>query len=134
MSPSYQFTFVTLPFLHFSDPTATRRSLLQAGFIQKIWTHVCIHLEEPALSPPRVETFGEVLLVLMPAPIQSPEAYFVAIVGEEPRLYTLELGQDLDTSQPCTFFCATTPSGRANYGQGPKPEVSAFLAALAGFR
>jgi hypothetical protein len=134
MSPAYQFAFRFLPSLCFSDPCATRRALLQPGFIETLWTHLGVHRQEFGTQPPRLETFGEVLLVRMPPPSQSPEAYFVAMVGEEARLYTLELGDDLENDEPCTFFCACTPSGHANYGKGPKPEVAAFLAALAGFR
>lgn len=134
MSPAYQFAFRVLPALYFSDPSATRKALLEPGFIQRLWTHLGVHRRTVGTPSPQVETFGEVLLITMPTPRESPEAYFLAIVGEEPKLYTLEMGHDLESDQPCTYFCACTESGHANYGQGPKPEVGAFLAALAGFR
>lgn len=135
MTPSYLLSFRILPRLLHSDPVRTREALLHEDLLRKLWIHAGLHLgvREPS-PPPLLETFGEVLLITMPTPTEPPEAYFLGIIGQEPQVYTLELGSDVFDSEPCTYFCGVTLDGHNNYGKGCVPEAGAFLAALAGIR
>ena len=135
MTPSYLLAFRILPRLFHSDLVRTREALLQEDLLRKLWVHAGLHLGARDLpSPPTLETFGEVLLISMPAPQNPPEAYFLAVIGQQPQVYTLEMGRDGLDEQPCTYFCGLTPEGHRNYGKGCVPEAGAFLAALAGIR
>ena len=135
MTPAYLLAFRILPRLLHSDPARTRQALLHEDLLRKLWVHAGLHLGVQQLPPPpRLETFGEVLLITMPAPTEPPEAYFMAVIGDEPQVYTLEMGKDLMEDEPCTFFCGVTLDGHHNYGKGCVPEPGAFLAALAGIR
>lgn len=135
MTPSYLLAFRILPRLLHSDLARTRQALLQEELLRKLWVHAGLHLGVRELPPPpRLETFGEVLLITMPAPTEPPEPYFLAVIGDEPEVYTLEMGNDLLDDLPCTFFCGVTLEGHHNYGKGCVPEAGAFLAALAGIR
>lgn len=127
--------FRILPRLVHSDPKRTRQALLEEDLLPKLWIHAGLHLgiSSPQQAP-QLETFGEVVLITMPPPKQPPEAYFLAIIGEEPQVYTLELGDDLESDGRCTFFCGCTKDSHHNYGKGCSPEPGAFLATLAGFR
>jgi hypothetical protein len=135
MSPAYLLAFRLLPRLIQSDPKRTRQALLQEDLLRKLWVHAGLHLGVTAESEaPKLETFGEVVLITMPEPTVAPEAFFLAVIGEEPELYTLELGEDWENDHSCTFFCGSTKDGHHNYGKGCVPEAGAFLAALAGIR
>ena len=135
MTPSYLLAFRILPRLLHSDPALTRKALLREDLLRKLWVHAGLHLGVRQLPPPpRLETFGEVLLITMPVPSEPPEAYFLAVIGEEPQVYTLEMGNDLADDAPCTFFCGVNLNGHQNYGKGFVLEPGAFLAALAGIR
>ena len=135
MTQHYLFAFRLLPPLLDSNPRLTREHLLAPHFVDRLWRHAALHSQQLSASgTPQVETFGDVLLIRMPPPSEPPEAYFLAIIGDEPQVYTLELGQDFVSSEPCTYFCGCTASGHNNYGPGPVAEVGAFLAALAGIR
>lgn len=135
MTPSYLLAFRILPRLLHSDLARTRQALLQEELLRKLWVHAGLHLGVRELPPPpRLETFGEVLLITMPVPTEPPEPYFLAVIGDEPEVYTLEMGNDLLDDLPCTFFCGVTLDGHHNYGKGCVPEAGAFLAALAGIR
>ncbi|MBN9418939.1 hypothetical protein ABS71_02095 [bacterium SCN 62-11] len=130
MTPSYLLAFRILPRLFHSDMIRTREALVKEDLLRKLWVHAGLHLGVRELpAPPTWETFGEVLLISMPAPQEPPEAYFLAVIGHQPQVYTLEMGQDQDT-----YFCGVTPEGHQNYGKGCLPEAGAFLAALAGIR
>lgn len=135
MSPSYLLAFRLLPRLIQSDPKRTRQALLHEDLLHKLWIHAGLHLGVTAQAEgPKLETFGEVVLITMPEPSEPPEAFFLAMIGEEPELYTLELGEDFENDDSCTFFCGCTRDGHHNYGKGCVPEAGAFLAALAGIR
>jgi len=135
MTPAYLLAFRILPRLLTSDPARTRKALLEEDLLRKLWIHAGLHLGRPLSEPaPRLETFGEVVLITMPAPVEPPEAYFLAVIGEEPKVYTLEMGRDFNNDEPCTYFCGATLDGHHNYGKGCIPEAGAFLAALAGIR
>ena len=135
MTPAYLLSFRILPRLLTSDPARTRKALLEEGLLRKLWIHASLHLGTQLPEPaPRLETFGEVVLITMPPPLEPPEAYFLAVIGEEPKVYTLELGKDFSSDEPCTYFCGATLEGHHNYGKGCIPEAGAFLAALAGIR
>lgn len=130
MTPSYLLAFRILPRLFHSDLVRTREAILREDLLGKLWVHAGLHLGVRELPPPpTVETFGEVLLITMPAPQEPPEAFFLAVIGLQPQVYTLELG-----GESSTYFCSLTPEGHQNYGTGCVPEAGAFLAALAGFR
>lgn len=135
MTPGYLLAFRILPRLLHSDLQRTRQALLQEELLRKLWVHAGLHLGVRELPPPpRLETFGEVLLITMPVPTEPPEAYFLAVIGDEPQVYTLEMGKDVVDDLPCTYFCGVTLDGHQNYGRGCVPEAGAFLAALAGIR
>lgn len=135
MTPAYMLAFRILPRLVHSDSKRTRQALLEEDLLRKLWIHAGLHLGvSPAQPPPRLETFGEVVLITMPEPQEPPEAYFLALIGEEPQVYTLEMGVDFESDGPCTFFCGCTVDSHNNYGRGCVPEPGAFLAALAGIR
>ena len=134
MTQPYMFAFRLLPSLLFSDPALTRQHLLRPRFLARLWRHAGLHGQHPPSPPPQLETFGDVILITMPTPEAPPEAYFLGIIGVEPEVYTLELGSDLVTQGPCTYFCGCTARGHNTYGPGSLPEAGAFLAALAGIR
>lgn len=81
--------------------------------------------------------------IVMPPPRTTPEAYFVAAVlmvdvtntPEPPadatlRYFTLEYGLALG-GPPRTVLCEWTAEGtHSNYGDGPEPELGAFLRAV----
>lgn len=84
-------------------------------------------------------------VVQMPEPRGITEAYFVALVlmidpdaeslpdKPELRYFTLEKGFNVGGGPPRTVLCEWTADGtHANYGDGPPPELRAFLEAVAG--
>ena len=82
------------------------------------------------------------VIVSMPAPVAVGEAHFVGVVlaeltpGADPgaavgyRYFTLELGDRGDGSAR-TVLCEWKGARHLNFGDGPAPEVDAFVAALA---
>lgn len=77
--------------------------------------------------------------IILPRPLEMPEAYFVAfvhrpksddILDQRPtfsRYFTLEYGQRMDGT-PRTVLCEWTVEGsHLNYGDGPPPQMELFL-------
>jgi hypothetical protein len=78
------------------------------------------------------------VIVSMPAPVAVGEAHFVGVVLAELtpgaavgyRYFTLELGDRGDGSAR-PVLCEWKGARHLNFGDGPAPEVEAFVAALA---
>ena len=74
---------------------------------------------------------GQIAVVLgMPAPEAVTEAHLVAVVSGPERIvryFTLEHGITFPEEHPRTVFCEWTDTSHLNYGDGPAPEIPAFL-------
>jgi hypothetical protein len=83
------------------------------------------------------------LLIHMPEPQKTPEAYFIGIVlkiqlteldrpPEKPEVqyFTLERGIDLETKKVRTVFCEWQPEKHLYFGDGPEPNPGAFMEAI----
>lgn len=81
--------------------------------------------------------------ITLPPALGPTEAHMVAIVYRGPRrrlwfrkspamlrYLTLEYSSDPSTDRPFTVLGEWTPHEHANYGEGPEPDVSAFLNAI----
>jgi hypothetical protein len=123
----------------------------QRGFLEFIWKSVEDKLGEPAkgLSPADVEVttcrikgFPSILMK-MPVPQAAAEAHAIGIVligapqegqevPEKPafRYFTLECKDNLDGSAG-TVLCEWTDDAHLNYGDGPIPDLTLFLNAIA---
>jgi hypothetical protein len=82
-------------------------------------------------------------LITLPPARGPTEAHMVAIVYRAAqrrlwfwtteavlRYFTLERGFDSETNEWLTVLCEWTPHGHVSYGQGPSPDVPAFLEAI----
>jgi hypothetical protein len=85
------------------------------------------------------------VIIEMPRPIATSEAFFTALVayidrGSEitpatvvpARYFTLEQGFNVDEN-PRTVLCEWTTTNHVNYGDGPKPTIDDFANSLAKF-
>lgn len=124
-------------------------------FLASLFQSVCNHCsergEKPDFKPSdlqihrtRVNGFPCVI-VEMPPPIATAEAYFTALIGfldpsqkiaedtkVEARYFTLEHGFNLDGT-PRTVMCEWDNESHMNFGSGPSPTVGEFIRALSGF-
>jgi hypothetical protein len=84
-------------------------------------------------------------VITLPPPQASCEAHMVAVAYRPPRrrllfwktepvlrYFTLEHGFDPETNEWLPLLCEWTRHGHLNYGEGPAPEVAAFLEAVRG--
>jgi hypothetical protein len=132
-----------LPLLH--SRSRARLRCLQAGFLD------VDHMDDDAEMEAEEELFSAVkvhphrrgghtaYVVTMPVPEASPEAHFVAIVHrdaephdymqESPstRYFTLEKTDGSDRPLLCEW---RRDGSHMNYGEGPAPELGAFLDAV----
>lgn len=153
MSPSQRYVFAhrALPQVVHDDPEKARTLLSGpegAGFLAFLWHRVGERLPPEERAPAEgLETSRHVkpdgtviILVTMPPPKRSPEAWFAALVftpGPRKMLFfrhpptvqylTLELGHDVD-GETRTVLCGWSKDGtHYNLGDGPPPESDAFL-------
>jgi hypothetical protein len=158
MPPSqrYVFAHLMLPQVVHDDPEKARALLSGpegGGFLAFLWHRVSERLPEEERAPPEglrssrhAEPNGTVIvLVTMPPPQRSPEAYFAAVVftpGPRKLLFfrhpptvkylTLELGHTMG-GETRTVLCGWSKDGtHYNMGDGPPPESDAFLARVRG--
>jgi hypothetical protein len=79
----------------------------------------------------------------MPTPREVTETYFVGLVLIQPkskkhpeanearlRYFTLELGYNPIVGCKCTMLCEWTHDAHGNFGEGPPPDVAAFVRAI----
>lgn len=123
-------------------------------FVEHLWSMLlacCPDEGEPEFGPDAISVhvarLGEFpcAVVQMPPPRHRTEAHFAALVlpialealGTPPdpvplRFFTLEHGIALDGDRTLTMFCEWTRDGaHVNAGEGPAPELEAFLAGIA---
>lgn len=131
------------------------------GFLQRRWQAAAQDLHGIDLVAPdglsaRVHQRGGQLaaVVALPAPLVTPEAYFIAIVCEIPPqapadksdasldnyretlaqipviYWTLEYGFTLDDSRRTALCQWTNEGSHLNFGDGPAPDESAFVEAI----
>lgn len=135
MTQRYLFTHVMLPGLYWSDRGHLRQMLegiRGTAFLHALWTHAGQHIAQrdaTSLQSPQglsLEVRPGLALVTLPAPVEAPDAFFIALDwNEHPACTTLEMGDDGDT-----FLCGWDGRTHVNYGPGPIPELAAFLEAL----
>jgi hypothetical protein len=155
MGPSHRYVFahLALPQMVHGDPEKARDLFTgpeAASFLSFLWGRVGERLPPEARATPRglaCETHAAaggvvIVLVTMPAPEASPEAFFSAMVftpgprkllifrhPPTVRYLTLELGMDLVNGGDRTVLCGWDKEGtHYNMGDGPPPEAGAFLA------
>ncbi|UGT40001.1 hypothetical protein LTV02_28730 [Nocardia yamanashiensis] len=93
-------------------------------------------LAPTGLSGRLIERDGSrIVLVTLPEPTASPEAYFAAFVvppeAGECRYYTLEYSVDPLGGEPYTTLGQWSDGSHINMGPGPAPTAEAFLDAIA---
>ena len=130
--------------LHFFSIISSEQ---QNDFMKYIWDAVNesiqdkkadFNFDEIKISIRKIKNFPTIVLI-MPEPKAATEAYFVCIVlkpdnkkeGKNASVdyFTLELGQDIDGSL-YTVLCKWEDQTHFNLGNGPKPELQNFLAAI----
>ena len=76
---------------------------------------------------------GDLVVIELPQPVEMPEAYFLGVLytpGQDtPQVFSLEKSVDLGRG-PGTVLSEWRPGARSNLGDGPPPEVDAFIHAL----
>jgi hypothetical protein len=119
----------------------------QRKFLAWMWQQAEAHskeapqnssLDDVKVTTCRVKELPTVVITL-PATAAMAEAHMVAAVlldtptasnpNPKIRYFTLEEGEASDGS-PRTVFCEWTESAHANYGDGPNPNVAAFIQAI----
>jgi hypothetical protein len=77
------------------------------------------------------------MVIVLPKPIAAGEAYYTAAVqpagADHCRYFTLEHAVNPFTAQPYTVFAEWSDDSHLNYGEGPAPDLSAFLFAVIEF-
>jgi hypothetical protein len=139
----YEFAHEVLPRVFFRSPAAFVTALAKSGdqHLREMWGRLGERLPAEERTEPqglRCHTMplgpgGALVIVALPEPTATPEAYFVALYhdatprgGTASRCFTLERGADLDDT-PRTVFCEWTEDRRHhNMGDGPEPIVEAF--------
>lgn len=130
-----------LPLLHFRSKAFLR--LAENGLVdpcQETDADAEAELFKPVAVHPHKRGAYTAHVVTMPAPESPPEAHFVAIVhkDDEPkkhgiasrstRYFTLE-----SSNTPLPVLCEWREDGsHLNYGEGPAPEMAAFVEAVFG--
>jgi hypothetical protein len=131
MTQGYLYAHRILPDLVFSEPESARVHLQDLEFLRKLWVHSGMHATggetRPLSDQLQVTTEEHRTLITLPAPQDFAEAFFVAIDWEhqEPKYYTLELGEDSN------YLCGWGADGNhQNYGDGFGTDLEGFLAAI----
>lgn len=135
----YIFAHLALPGLFFRTPESMLDNFETNGaeFLRYLWRQIGLkegQHDEAAGMQINVACHtlagGRVALIQCPPPERPTEAYRLALchVPDNPRFFTLELGENLDGSLR-TVFCEWDATGRHyNHGEGPAAEdESAFL-------
>jgi hypothetical protein len=155
----YDFGHVVLRQIFFQNPAGVVAALTNRGdeILRKIWAEVGEKITEDkgalvALSPAGLTCMATKLggnttavIVTLPPPEASPEAYFVALVyrPEHKRLYgilgkqtrlaryvTLELGINAFDGEKTTVLCEWAGDMHLNTGTGPVATKEAFISRL----
>jgi len=130
----YLFAHRMLPGLYFSDHETTLAHLRDDAWVKKLWRHAHIHRQRPpGPNQPRCLDMKSFLLVIMPRPEESPEAFFVALPvgGSKDAIYTLELSEDFETGEPVGIRGGWNSQGHFNYGASPDCSLDTFTSWLA---
>lgn len=156
----YAFGHIVLRNLFFGDPSGMVAGLEKHGAdaLTGIWValgndiaakHGPSAVLQPAGLDRRSVNLGDRLVavvVALPPPAKSPEAYFAALVhrpkrrslfgllGTKPevaRYVTLELGANLFGDGKNTVLCEWAGNQHRNLGPGPEPTIDAFTSAVA---
>lgn len=124
------------------DPAAFRERLGRAGderYLELLWRGVGEQLETAErVSADGIATWhrpaapgvAEVLVLTLPRPELSNEAFFFALrTGSDrgSRLFCLEHAIDPATRRPYTVLAEFLPRGRLNWGPASAPERAAFV-------
>ena len=125
------------------DPIAFRCRLGPGGderYLELLWRGVGQQLEPEERVPaegiaawhrPAEPGVAEMLLLTLPRPELSNEAFFIALriaADRSGRLFCLENAVDPTTRRPATVLAEFVPRGRLNWGPGSVPERAAFAA------
>jgi len=125
------------------DPAAFHARLGPGGdgrYLDLLWRGVGEKLEPHERVPadgiatwhrPAEPGVAEVLVLTLPRPEVSNEAFFLALrisADRGCRLFCLENALDPMTKQPYTVLAEFVPRGRLNWGPGSAPERTAFVA------
>ena len=156
-SPHYAFAHLALRHAALGDPPGFLSLLASPRadrWLEALLTDVEIRCGRPAgfaagdATVHRVRVAARPCAVVeLPPPTEATEAHFVALVlltdlaaldpGADPasidwraRFFTLESGFVFPGEPPRTVLGEWTATSHANYGDGPPPELDAFLAAL----
>lgn len=138
----YIFAHLALPALFLRAPESMLTNLEENNveFLRYLWRQIGLkegeHDEHAGMQitvacQPLAE--GRMAIIELPLPERPTEAYRLALcdVPDNPRYFTLELGEKLDGS-PRTVLCEWDANGRHyNYGDGPEAEdTAAFITAV----
>jgi hypothetical protein len=143
------FAHRVMPAIFYGDPAMFTRYLAQdkGNFLRFYWDKLTERIEKPEERVDPTGLSGEVRildknvqagLIIMPLPEKVAEAYFVVTLYHPEfkgaplaRYYTLELGNNFLTQQDYTVFCQwTADQAHGNMGEGPEPQIDAFLATV----
>jgi hypothetical protein len=131
MNQGYLFAHRILPDLVFSEPEAARIHLEDLNFLRRLWVHGGMHAtggeRRPFSEQLQVTVEGHRTVITLPAPQDFAEAFFVAVdwKHQEPKYYTLELGEDSN------YLCGWGADGsHHNYSDGFGTDLRSFLTAI----
>ena len=152
----YIFGHQALRQIFFNHPHALLSALMsrREELLKKIWDDIGEDFEEGEGNNVRLSSDGltcslhdigadaMTIIVSLPPPEESPEAYLVGLVFRPPgdlpdsdkgiqRYITLELGMDLRGGEKRTVLCEWTAEMHLNMGDGPEATVEAFARKLA---
>jgi hypothetical protein len=146
----YAFAHRVLPSLTWSHPDRLLSLLTSSereAFLQAVWETAGKDLPpsdqvDGATLRSAIHQYGRstIALITLPHPIVPAEAYFVAIIFDDPsslnatdieiphvRYFTLEFGRNIITQEAHTAVAEWRKDGHYNLGSGPRPESQAFL-------
>jgi hypothetical protein len=139
----YEFAHVALRNTFFSRPEdfAVALGRRQDELLRTIWSDVgdaVVKKHGPGarLSPHGLALTarrlgpGYLIIISLPTPERTGEAYHIGMVVSQRRFFTLEYGRNPRTEETYAVLCETQGQMHCNYGAGPEPTLDAFAGAV----
>lgn len=99
-----------------------------ASLLARLWDEIGGEpMDAPTVAVKELKGGAPFVLITMPEPENTPEAYYVGVV--DGRCFTLERGVTT-TGETQTFLCEWADGKHVNYGPGPPAEEHAFAGAV----
>ncbi len=146
-SQHYNFTFESIPIIFHSQTDHFFKYLDRDGikFLEFWWDHMGVRLDDEHTSKfegmefeirPVDEKKSRVVLIVLPAPKNAEEAYFIALVETPKKRFPVHLSNtrafvlqsvSSTVSPTGTVYGEITPRGRyLPMGNGPQPDLNQF--------